>query len=83
MNVYIYAHTPGKEATSGVSCIFSPGTNKIRQIVYARVPLNQKLQSLLEETGGLENILNVILFSFYCKAPMNSKPRGIHCNTAD
>ena len=76
-------HTPGKEAALDGGYIFSPGTIKIRQIVCARVPLNQKLQSLLEETRGFQNSLNVLLFSFYCKAPMNSKPRGIHCNTTD
>ena len=78
----MYTHTK-KGVQFGWWLYFFPGTIKIRQIVYARVPLNQKLQSLLEETRGFQNSLNVLLFSFYCKAPVNSKPRGIHCNTTN
>ena len=82
MYVYMYTHQERRPLWVLV-VFFFPGTNKIRQIVYATVPLNQKLQSLLEETRGLQNILNVLLFSFFCKAPVNSKPRSIQCNTTD
>lgn len=45
-------------------CIFHPKTNKTRQTVYARVPLKQKLQSLLQERRGLQNTAHVLFFSF-------------------
>lgn len=64
LHIHICAPSPwlpclaqGPEQNQRLYCcigyMFSPGTNKTKQIVCAMVPLNQKLQSLLQETRGL------------------------------
>lgn len=71
----MYTH-PRKETTLDAGYIFSPGTIKIRQIVCARVPLNQKLQSLLEETRGFQSSLNVLLFLLLLQSSNELQAQG-------
>lgn len=71
----MYTHTR-KGDHFGCWLYFFPWDNQNKANVCARVSLNQKLQSLLEETRGFQSSLNVLLFLLLLQSSSELQAQG-------